>query len=82
LVAYATEQERRNALADALKQNQDSLELILSQYQNGLATFLEVLDAQRNVLSTQDQLAQADQSLGTDLVTLYKALGGGWEDRK
>jgi NodT family efflux transporter outer membrane factor (OMF) lipoprotein len=82
LVAYATEQERRNALADALKQNQESLDLIRSQYQNGLATFLEVLDAQRSVLSTQDQLAQADQSLGADLVTLYKALGGGWEIRR
>jgi NodT family efflux transporter outer membrane factor (OMF) lipoprotein len=82
LVAYATEQERRNALAEALKQNQDSLNLIRSQYENGLATFLEVLDAQRSVLSTQDQLAQADISLGTGLVTLYKALGGGWETRK
>ncbi|HWD94579.1 MAG TPA: efflux transporter outer membrane subunit [Verrucomicrobiae bacterium] len=82
LVAYATEQERRNALAEALKQNQDSLGLIRNQYQNGLATFLEVLDAQRNVLFAQDELAQADQTLGTDLVTLYKALGGGWETRK
>jgi NodT family efflux transporter outer membrane factor (OMF) lipoprotein len=81
LVAYATEQERRNALAEALKQNQDSLGLIRSQYENGLATFLDVLDAQRNVLSTQDQLVQSDLTLGTDLVTLYKALGGGWKTR-
>jgi NodT family efflux transporter outer membrane factor (OMF) lipoprotein len=79
LVAYATEQEHRNALAEALKQNQDSLELIRSQYDHGLANFLEVLDAQRSVLSSQEQLAQADQTLGTDLVALYKALGGGWE---
>lgn len=79
LVAYATEQEHRNALAEALKQNEDSLNLIRSQYDHGLSDFLEVLDAQRNVLSTEDQLAQANQTLGTDLVSLYKSLGGGWE---
>jgi NodT family efflux transporter outer membrane factor (OMF) lipoprotein len=79
LVAYATDQEHRNALAEALKQNQESLDLIRSQYAHGLVNFLEVLDAQRSVFSTQDQLVQADQSLATDLVTLYKALGGGWE---
>jgi NodT family efflux transporter outer membrane factor (OMF) lipoprotein len=82
LVAYATEQEHRNALAEALKQNEDSLNLIRSQYDHGLSDFLEVLDAQRNVLSTEDQLAQANQTLGTDLVSLYKSLGGGWEIRR
>ena len=67
------------ALAEALKQDQEALQLVLSQYDHGLATFLDVLDAQRNVLAVQDQLAQADQTVATDLVTLYKALGGGWE---
>jgi NodT family efflux transporter outer membrane factor (OMF) lipoprotein len=82
LVAYATEQEHCNALAEALKENQESLDLIRSQYDHGLVNFLEVLDAQRSVLSTQDELVQADQALATDLVTLYKSLGGGWETRK
>jgi NodT family efflux transporter outer membrane factor (OMF) lipoprotein len=82
LVAYATEQEHCNALAEALRQNQDALGLIRDQYDHGLANFLEVLDAQRNVLTTQDQLVQANEALATDLVMLYKALGGGWEIRK
>jgi outer membrane protein TolC len=42
---------------------------------------LDVLDAQRNVLNTEDQLVQANQTVATDLVSLYKALGGGWETR-
>jgi NodT family efflux transporter outer membrane factor (OMF) lipoprotein len=82
LVAYATEQEHCNALAEALKQNQDALMLIRNQYDHGLVNFLDVLDAQRNVLTTQDQLVQANQIVATDLVSLYKALGGGWETRR
>jgi NodT family efflux transporter outer membrane factor (OMF) lipoprotein len=78
LVMYATEQERYNQLNTAWKQNQLALELSRRRYERGLVSFLEVLDAERNVLSTQDQLAQASLSRITDLVALYKALGGGW----
>ncbi|MDB6065413.1 MAG: transcriptional regulator, Fis family [Pedosphaera sp.] len=79
LVAYAQEQTHRTALTTALAQTQESFELVRDQYENGLATFLDVLDAQRNVLSAQDQLAQSDQAVTTNLVALYKALGGGWQ---
>ncbi len=82
LVAYATEHEHRAALAEALAQNQESFELVRQQYEHGLANFIEVLDAQRNVLTAEDQLAQSDQSIATDLVALYKALGGGWQNQK
>lgn len=82
LVAYATDQEHRNALKAALQENQESLDLVRNQYENGLANFLEVLDAQRNVLSTEDQLAQADETIAADLVALYKSLGGGWQIRQ
>lgn len=82
LVAYATEQEHRAALAVALQQNRDALALIRNRYEHGLATFLDVLDTQRSVLASQDQLAQSDQTVATDLVTLYKALGGGWQSAR
>ena len=35
--------------------------------------------AQRNLLLSQDALAQSDAAVATDLVALYKALGGGWQ---
>jgi outer membrane protein, multidrug efflux system len=41
-------------------------------------TYVNVLTAQANALSAQDQLEQSRQALATDLVSLYKALGGGW----
>jgi NodT family efflux transporter outer membrane factor (OMF) lipoprotein len=79
LVNYATEQKRRNDLTDALEQNKLSLEFARARYEHGLVSFLDVLAAERNVLSAQDALAQSNLAVTTDLVALYKALGGGWK---
>jgi outer membrane protein, multidrug efflux system len=40
--------------------------------------FLIVLDAERQVLSKRDQLAQAQTDTVTALLSVYRALGGGW----
>ena len=79
LVTYATEQAREKSLKDALEQNRLSLTLAEAQYRSGLSDFLNVLDAQRSVLNSQDALVQSQQNVMTELVALYKALGGGWE---
>lgn len=79
LVAYTTEQTRRAALKEAVNQDRRALEIAQDQYRHGLADFLTVLDAQRAVLAAQDSLTQSDQTVATDLVALYKALGGGWQ---
>jgi multidrug efflux system outer membrane protein len=79
LVAYATEQSRRSSLVEALNQNRQSVSLAQQQYDHGLTSFIDVLDAQRTSYSAEDQLAQSDEMVTTDLVALYKALGGGWK---
>jgi outer membrane protein TolC len=43
-----------------------------------MVDFLRVLDAQRSLLSLQDQLAQSEGTITSNVVRLYKALGGGW----
>ena len=48
-------------------------------YIQGLTDFLSVLQAQFNLFTSQDALAQSEGSIALDLVALYKALGGGWE---
>jgi outer membrane protein TolC len=48
--------------------------------QSGLADFLGVLDAERSLYAAQDALVQSDQTVSLDLVQLYKALGGGWQN--
>ncbi len=79
LTAYQTEQARRDQLVLAVAQNQRALELAQSRYQQGVADFLTVLDAERSLLSTQQQLADSTTTVSENLVALYKALGGGWE---
>ena len=50
------------------------------RYDNGAATFLEVLDAQRELLSAEQQVVQIRRTLLTSRVSLYAALGGGAMD--
>lgn len=79
LVAYRTDRAARDLLQDTLDSAQLTWTLSKSQYQNGLASFIQVLDAERTVLTDRQGLVQADVQLVNDIVTLYRALGGGWE---
>ncbi len=81
LVAYAKEQIRRRSLEDAVKSSQDSLHLANQLYSNGLASFINVLDAERSLYHAEDALAQSDKAITQHLIGLYKALGGGWENQ-
>lgn len=47
-------------------------------YGSGLKDFLSVLEAERSVLTLQNEVAQSDAAITANLVRLYKALGGGW----
>lgn len=79
LVAYGREKERREILVAAVESSRQATHLATEVYTRGLADFLSVLDAQRQQLAAEDDLAQSDTAVVTDLVALYKALGGGWE---
>ncbi len=79
LTAYAAEQRRHDALAQAVTQNQLALKLSRERYTQGVADFLNVLDAERTLLSAQLSLADSSTTVSSNLVQLYKALGGGWE---
>jgi NodT family efflux transporter outer membrane factor (OMF) lipoprotein len=59
-----------------------SVELAIVQYREGAADYQRVLDAQRSLLTEQNTLAQASSSVSTNVIALYKALGGGWELRQ
>jgi NodT family efflux transporter outer membrane factor (OMF) lipoprotein len=79
LTAYRTEQDRRDQLVQAVADNKRAVALAQSRYQQGVADFLQVLDSERSLLATQDQLAISTTTVSSNLVALYKALGGGWE---
>jgi NodT family efflux transporter outer membrane factor (OMF) lipoprotein len=79
LVAYRTEQERRSRLASQIEHSQEALTLARARYSDGVADFTTVLDTARTVLQAQELHVQSTVNVSTDLVQLYKALGGGWE---
>ncbi|MGH7314737.1 MAG: efflux transporter outer membrane subunit, partial [Candidatus Rokuibacteriota bacterium] len=65
----------REALVEA---NRRSLEIADLRYRDGLSTFLDVLDAQRQLFLSEIELARTTRDQLTAVVQLYKALGGGW----
>ena len=79
LVAYTSELKRHGALSEAVASNQKSVELSNDLYVRGLGAFLNVLDSERNLYASQDQLVQSETTAITNLISLYKALGGGWD---
>jgi multidrug efflux system outer membrane protein len=78
LITYSQEQERRDRLNQAVQQSQLAVDLAKEQYTGGLADFLSVLDAQGQLYASEDQLVQSQITVTTNLIGLYRALGGGW----
>ncbi len=79
LVSYRTDQKREAGLSKTIDALQNAFDLASSSYRQGIATFIDVLDAQRQLAQAQQQRDQARVQSALDLVALYKALGGGWE---
>ncbi len=78
LISYVSEQQKRESLQKAAQSAKSAAELARQKFEAGLTDFSDVLDSQRSVLSFQDQLAQSNGAVISNLIRLYKALGGGW----
>jgi NodT family efflux transporter outer membrane factor (OMF) lipoprotein len=78
LVNFTREQERRESLAESAAASEQAVTVALDLYSAGKTDFLNVLTAQNQLNAAQIALAQSETAVGTDLVSLYKALGGGW----
>ena len=77
---YTAQRDRLDRLNDAVTASERAVYLATQRYERGLTDFLNVLDAQRQLYDLQDQQAVAEQSVATEYIALYKALGGGWEN--
>ena len=80
LVALQTREEQLASQRQQVAAAQESLELADIRYRKGLVTYLDVLDAQRAVLAAELGIVQTDRARLTDMVALFKAVGGGWEN--
>jgi NodT family efflux transporter outer membrane factor (OMF) lipoprotein len=79
LTQYSTQQLSRDQFQATVEDDQKALQLAQVQYTAGTGSFLQVLDAERSLLSAQQDLTNNTTQISTTLVSLYKALGGGWE---
>ncbi len=79
LVARASLIEQTKALQEYEQSQQQRLTLAQARYEHGVASYLEVLDAQRDLFLAQQSLIQTRRALLSAVARLYKALGGGLE---
>ncbi len=76
--SYGAEQIRQHSLQKAAEANDHSLSLAQQRYKAGLSSFLDVLDAERRLYASQTEVARSSVTISTNLIAIYKALGGGW----
>lgn len=79
LTAYRESQRRRVDIAQSVTENQTALQAAKQRYTEGAIDFLNVIAAQAQLLQSENDLADSDTQIATNLVNLYRSLGGGWE---
>lgn len=76
---FSREEQRRLTLYNAAQSASNAARIARLRFDQGLDDFLDVLDAERVLLETESQLAESETTVATNLVAIYKALGGGWQ---
>ncbi len=79
IIAYAKETVRRQVLTRAAKEAATAEHLAEVQFKSGVVAFLNVIQAETALASSEQSLVVSEQTLLTDLIAVYKALGGGWD---
>ena len=79
IISYGEEQKRYMILEKGAAEARSALSIADEQYRIGLVTFINVLDAQRSLLSFEETQVSSKGTITQDLIRLYKALGGGWD---
>jgi outer membrane protein TolC len=79
VVSYDNEQLRRGFLNQAVVANERAVQLAEDRYISGVGAFLDVLDTQRVLYDAREELVTSDAEVSLSLVSLYRALGGGWQ---
>lgn len=82
LVGFLGRKEEAGYLLDSVKASQRSVDLSMLQYKEGLVDYQRVLDSQRFLSNEQDLWTRTRGDAILNLVSLYKALGGGWQIRE
>jgi len=79
LTDYREAQRRRIEIGRSVTENQSALQAARQRYSEGATNFLDVTATQALLLQSENDLSDSDTQIATDLVNLYRALGGGWQ---
>jgi len=79
LTDYREAQRRRIEIARSVAESQIALQAARQRYSEGATNFLDVTATQAQLLQSENDLSDSDTQIATDLVNLYRTLGGGWE---
>jgi NodT family efflux transporter outer membrane factor (OMF) lipoprotein len=82
LVGFLRSRQEERFLLESVDASKRSVDISLLQYREGIVDFQRVLDSQRFLTTQADRLAAVSGSVGTSLVGMYKAMGGGWQLRE
>ncbi|HEJ7130021.1 TPA: efflux transporter outer membrane subunit [Serratia marcescens] len=81
LSTYVGAMQQRDALVQAQNHAESAFRLAEQRYRAGSISYLDVIVAQNSLISARSQVATADQQAGSARVDVFKALGGGWQER-
>ncbi len=81
VIGFLKAQEESLKLNQSVEASKRSTQLSLFQYSEGLVDYQRVLDSQRSLIVIQQQYTRVSGDVATNLIALYKAVGGGWETR-
>lgn len=79
VTAYTEQEKFTQSLNKAVANDVDVYDIVLKRQEQGLSSYLEVLDAKRKLLVSQNQMIAAQAKLSQNLIALYKSLGGSWK---
>lgn len=79
LVAYTNELESAQELSKSVENNRKIVELTNARFTKGLVNRIDLLTSERELNRAEQNLLTSETAILVDLITLYKALGGGWE---
>ena len=79
LAANAQEADRNKSLRVGAESARSALEIAYDRYRSGLADYYSVIGAQTALLSFEDALAVSDGQMTSNVIRIFKALGGGWK---
>ncbi len=82
MVAYTQSRKQVRFYENSVAASRRAAEIAVDQYRDGIVDYSRILNTQTALLNSQANLIEARQQVSSNLVAVYKGLGGGWQIRQ